>query len=149
MSTPSGVNLSYRKKWDSSQLASTSSSRDSKDKGLRVLPMVKDTLKPHRELNLDQHVGQRTIDKDTAGGVSYYRCEVCDVGFHDSIAYLDHLNGQKHQRRLGRKMVVEKSQAADILEILGMSGEEEVQPKTNRLALLQKELEKKKEKDIK
>ena len=51
------------------------------------------------------------IDKDTAvtkSGVGWH-CRVCDCFLRDSHAYLDHINGRKHQRNLGYSMRVERS----------------------------------------
>ncbi|KAL0228787.1 hypothetical protein GEMRC1_013407 [Eukaryota sp. GEM-RC1] len=109
--TPKGVNLSYRRKWEEGSLPTTKT-----DKKVRVLPVLKDTLKPHSDLDIHKSVSQRS--SKTAPG--YYRCSLCEVGFHDSISYLDHINGQKHQRRLGRKMLVEKSGVDDVNAVLGI-----------------------------
>lgn len=63
------------------------------------------------------------IDKDTAvtkSGVGWH-CRVCDCFLRDSHAYLDHINGRKHQRNLGYSMRVERStkdQVADRLAAL-------------------------------
>ncbi|CAI5745254.1 unnamed protein product [Peronospora destructor] len=38
-----------------------------------------------------------------------YYCEVCECGLKDSVAYLDHINGKKHLRKLGFSMRVERS----------------------------------------
>ena len=44
----------------------------------------------------------------TKSGVGWH-CKVCDCFLKDSLAYLDHINGRKHQRNLGYSMRVERS----------------------------------------
>ena len=100
-------------------------------------------LKARRQqLNLDAKVGSSEIVnpdlaaasslKDNDGvsitdgvtksdsGVGWY-CRVCDCFLKDSLTYLDHINGRKHQRALGYSMRIEKSttdQVAGKLEAL-------------------------------
>ena len=38
-----------------------------------------------------------------------YYCAVCDCELRDSVAYLDHINGKKHQKKMGFSMRVERS----------------------------------------
>jgi len=56
----------------------------------------------------------------TKMGVGWH-CRVCDCFLKDSLTYLDHINGRKHQRNLGYSMRVERStkdQVANRLEAL-------------------------------
>lgn len=56
-----------------------------------------------------------------------YWCEVCKCLLKDSIAYLDHINGKKHQRALGFSMRVERSSVSSVkgrLDTLKAAAEE-------------------------
>lgn len=50
----------------------------------------------------------------SSGGVGFH-CSVCDCYLKDSLTYLDHVNGRKHQRKLGYTMRVERSTEMDVL----------------------------------
>ena len=73
--------------------------------------------------DLEAQVGQSTFvdtsggpdktDGVTATGVGWH-CKVCDCYLKDSHTYLDHINGRKHQRKLGFSMRVERSTADDL-----------------------------------
>lgn len=49
----------------------------------------------------------------SSGGVGWY-CKVCDCYLKDSLTYLDHINGRKHQRALGYSMRTEKSTTQEV-----------------------------------
>lgn len=53
----------------------------------------------------------------TKTGVGWH-CSVCDCFLKDSHTYLDHINGRKHQRKLGFSMRVERSTEDDLLNKL-------------------------------
>jgi len=63
------------------------------------------------------------VNKDSAvtkSGVGWH-CKVCDCFLKDSLSYLDHINGRKHQRNLGYSMRVERStndQVVSKLEVM-------------------------------
>lgn len=56
-------------------------------------------------------------------GVGWH-CKVCDCYLKDSMTYLDHINGRKHQRHLGYSMRVEKSTKSEVTSKLSLLAEE-------------------------
>lgn len=53
----------------------------------------------------------------SVSGVGWH-CKVCDCFLKDSLTYLDHINGKKHQRALGYSMRTAKSTTSDIVNKL-------------------------------
>lgn len=110
----------HRRKWDREEYERLAEERkreekealeddDKKKKG----PPVKRELLKQREykIDLDSKLGKSiVINKSTptsqSGG---YYCNVCDCVVKDSINFLDHINGKKHQRNLGMSMRIERS----------------------------------------
>jgi len=54
-----------------------------------------------------------TKDGVVKSGVGWH-CSVCDCFLKDSMTYLDHINGRKHQKNLGYSMKVERSSKNDV-----------------------------------
>uniref|UniRef100_A0A0G4H1M7 U1-type domain-containing protein n=1 Tax=Chromera velia CCMP2878 TaxID=1169474 RepID=A0A0G4H1M7_9ALVE len=107
----------------------------------------------HRDydLKLDKQLGKTQVitahtPKQFQGG---YWCDTCECLLKDSLAWLDHINGKKHNRLLGYRMNVDRvgaNQVRDKLKSLS-KGQEEVQeeedPEEKLRAMREAEEEKK------
>ncbi|KAF8822758.1 hypothetical protein IE077_004420 [Cardiosporidium cionae] len=112
-----------RKMWDREFFSkrATEKKKDEDDDDLNLLPAPrKEKVYPAAHLrkplqsrpeiiNLEKELGKSKVvtaqtPKMYQGG---YWCEVCECLIKDSQAYLDHINGKKHNRLLGMTMRVE------------------------------------------
>nr|CAB3267953.1 zinc finger matrin-type protein 2 [Phallusia mammillata] len=105
----------HRRKWDKEEYEKLATERlteefDKPDKD--ETPVKRELLKARSyKIDLDSNLGKSVvISKTTAASDSGgYYCNVCDCVVKDSINFLDHINGKKHQRNLGMSMKVERS----------------------------------------
>ncbi|EDS33594.1 zinc finger matrin-type protein 2 [Culex quinquefasciatus] len=112
----------HRRKWDRKEyerlaqerlLDSTKSTTEDEE------PITKELLKQREyKVDLDSKLGKSmVINKSTPSSQSGgYYCNVCDCVVKDSINFLDHINGKKHQRNLGMSMKVERSSLDQVKE---------------------------------
>lgn len=105
----------YRRSWDKDEYTKLAADRlKAEDEPELVLDrkVKRDLLRPrdHR-VDLDSKLGKTmVVTKDSPSSMQGgYYCKVCDCVVKDSINYLDHINGKKHQRNLGMSMKVERS----------------------------------------
>lgn len=109
----------HRRKWDREEYEKLAQERqkeenksEEEDDKKRKKPVKRELLKRRDyKVDLDSRLGKSVvINKNTptsqSGG---YYCNVCDCVVKDSINFLDHINGKKHQRNLGMSMRVERS----------------------------------------
>ncbi|KAH3838024.1 zinc finger matrin-type protein 2-like [Dreissena polymorpha] len=110
----------HRRKWDTEEYEKIVAARleeeekKALEKELSKLdpPVRREMLKPREyKVDLDSKLGKsQVITKTTpASQQGGYYCNVCDCVVKDSINFLDHINGKKHQRNLGMSMKVERS----------------------------------------
>lgn len=111
----------HRRKWDAEEYEQLARERVEEEEGLweaassskrKDAVPKRDLLKPRSyKVDLDSKLGKsQVITKTTPSSqLGGYYCNVCDCIVKDSINFLDHINGKKHQRNLGMSMKVERS----------------------------------------
>ncbi|XP_075912720.1 zinc finger matrin-type protein 2 [Petromyzon marinus] len=115
-SSKEAADIDFRRKWDRSEYEKLAQRRLDEERDKRTakpVVAVKRELLRHRDykVDLESRLGKsivisKTTPQSETGG---YYCNVCDCVVKDSINFLDHINGKKHQRNLGMSMRVERS----------------------------------------
>lgn len=113
----------HRRKWDRAQYERIAQDRikssKNDDSKSDEAPVSRELLKRRDyKVDLDSKLGKSVVISKTtptsqSGG---YYCNVCDCVVKDSINFLDHINGKKHQRNLGMSMKVERSSLDQVRE---------------------------------
>lgn len=108
----------HRKKWDREEYEKRALQRlqeelAQEDLGIPKEPAVKREPLRQRDykVDLESKLGKsvvinKTSSSSQSGG---YYCNLCDCVVKDSINFLDHINGTKHQRNMGMSMKIERS----------------------------------------
>ncbi|PKI82304.1 U4/U6.U5 snRNP associated protein [Malassezia vespertilionis] len=86
------------------------------------LPKPTQTMQAHQDLGLEKNLGKSVLVENAEGssgngtghGAGFY-CEVCRKMCKDSVAYLDHINGRSHLRRIGQSTQVERATLEQVL----------------------------------
>jgi U4/U6.U5 tri-snRNP component SNU23 len=73
-------------------------------------------------------------------GVGWH-CKVCDCFLKDSLTYLDHINGRKHQRKLGYTMRVERSTKDQLMDRLKRLADEKSKEEDKDDSFLEEEMD--------
>ncbi|KAL3316398.1 zinc finger, matrin-type 2 [Cichlidogyrus casuarinus] len=112
----------HRKKWDKSHFDKLASEKLEEE--LKNIRKAREGVNAKRALlqardykiNLESNLNRSQVITKTGPGSSQagYYCEVCDCVIKDSINYLDHVNGKKHQRNLGMSMRIKRSTLDDV-----------------------------------
>ncbi|KXS20416.1 hypothetical protein M427DRAFT_151786 [Gonapodya prolifera JEL478] len=141
---------SFRRTWDKEEYAAKAKDREKeardraeakgkpghghpKDRPKKVIPpedRPTALLKAREEkLELEKNLNKTQVVVAQPGAANQpgFYCQVCDIVVKDSVNYLDHINGRKHQRNLGISMKPERSsldQVKSRLETLKRKAEE-------------------------
>jgi len=127
-----------RKVWDKSKYQDTPEkpekvNKDKNGKPRKMGPPAHErTFLTQREevLELEREVGkQKTINMAAPNAVKEggFWCETCECVLKDSSAYMDHINGKKHNRLLGMTMRVKKATKSEVLSRLAAAKDKQLQ----------------------
>ncbi|KAI9312375.1 hypothetical protein BX666DRAFT_1866210 [Dichotomocladium elegans] len=132
----------FRRKWDKAEYAERARAREARDRaaernderkrmGLPPIRAKKEDAEPldmlknrEKKIDFESNLGKVQIIQSGAAGEASrqpgFYCAACDIVVKDSANYLDHVNGRKHQRNVGKEMKVERSSVASVKERLAM-----------------------------
>eukprot|EP00051_Salpingoeca_urceolata_P029261 m.489422 g.489422 ORF g.489422 m.489422 type:complete len:204 (-) comp26729_c0_seq1:40-651(-) len=135
------VDATARRTWDKEEYERRAKERLENEGVEEVEKAPKPTalLKQRKfKLDLESNVGKtKTISSMNEKTGGYY-CSACDCTLKDSMVFLDHINGIKHQQNMGMSMNVERSTVAQVRERI----------EWNRKRIKDKQAEKAKAKDF-
>jgi U4/U6.U5 tri-snRNP component SNU23 len=111
-----------RKRWDKEEFQKKAAARerieetnDEERAGKRAKtepekPLVNLQARPDR-ISFDPLVGKTTVVQAGVGRNKQpgFYCKACDMVLKDNVAYLDHINGKKHQVNMGMNMQVQRA----------------------------------------
>lgn len=161
MANAAGKNDNFRRTWDRDEYEKKAKEREQEleddedelsSKERPSVPVKRELLKRREyDVDLEANLGKSVVITKTTplshtGG---YYCNVCDCVVKDSVNFLDHINGKKHQRNLGMSMKVERSSLDQVkrrFEVNKRKREEEKQKKDKeydleeRMAVLREEV---------
>ncbi|KAK3739598.1 hypothetical protein QZH41_011213 [Actinostola sp. cb2023] len=156
----SGKNDNFRRTWDKDEYEKKAKERveefeDESSSKPKEAPIKRKLLKKRDyEVDLESNLGKSVVitKNSTMSQSGGYYCNVCDCIVKDSINFLDHINGKKHQRNLGMSMRVERSSLDQVkkrFETNKRKREEEKQKSDydldERIAILKEEEEQRKQ----
>jgi U4/U6.U5 tri-snRNP component SNU23 len=82
------------------------------------LPTELTYLKPHDDIIGVEDLKGKTLVKQSDKGLGVFYCKTCDATLYDNTAYIDHLNGKRHNKLLGMSLRVEKVELSKVKEKL-------------------------------
>ncbi|KAI9484665.1 hypothetical protein BDB00DRAFT_774471 [Zychaea mexicana] len=134
----------FRRKWDRSEYAERARAREERDRlneknedrKRRGLPAIKpkneqDDQQPkelmkmrENKIQLDANLGKIQVVQGGATGEASrqpgFYCKACNIVVKDSVNYLDHINGRKHQQAVGVQLKVERASVDSVKDRLAL-----------------------------
>lgn len=117
-----------RREWDTAEYSRIALEReaDEKKKADEKRAAIARTPAQARkqEVDLTSKLNKRVTVSTSAPLASHagYYCEPCNCLLKDSMSYLDHINGKKHQRTLGMSMNFNRATVDDVKQRLNQLG---------------------------
>ncbi|RIA96515.1 hypothetical protein C1645_872061 [Glomus cerebriforme] len=109
----------------------------------QLLRARKEKIVLDANLNKVQVVQSTSIASKQPG----FYCKICDCVVKDSVNFLDHINGKKHQRALGMSMKVERSTLEQVKNKLTNLKKKEAAPQEYNLDAQVEQLQKQEEEE--
>ncbi|KAJ3011346.1 zinc finger, matrin-type 2 [Thoreauomyces humboldtii] len=110
----------FRRKWDLDEFAKRAEERDRNGGKLEKPdrrkrdeegePVEEELLQARNSaVDLTYNLNKTQIVQSNDNQQPGFYCKECDCTLKDSVSYLDHINGARHQKNLGMSMKVERS----------------------------------------
>ncbi|ORX44990.1 hypothetical protein BCR36DRAFT_406149 [Piromyces finnis] len=112
-----GGDTNFRRTWDKEEYEKKALERERENERAKIKEKPTELLKARKEkLELDKYLGKSQVVQTTGSAAKQpgFYCKVCDCTIKDSVNYLDHINGKRHQSKLNRTMKVERSSIEDV-----------------------------------
>ncbi|KAL5714194.1 hypothetical protein ACHQM5_016188 [Ranunculus cassubicifolius] len=116
-----GVDNTFRRKFDREEYLERARQRElDEQQQKRPHPLLPRVPLKHRdyEVDFESRLGKTHVVSSLGPLCQQagFFCQVCDCIVKDSLNYLDHINGKKHQRKLGMSMRVERASVTQVKE---------------------------------
>ncbi|KAI5123070.1 hypothetical protein M0805_000504 [Coniferiporia weirii] len=130
--TSTASDTNFRRKWDKEEYAEKARQKDAEEKErmqeneerakqgkrprkgqMEDIPKPTEMMKQRDyDLELDKNLNKTVVVQNPTGrgpGQPGFHCETCNRTYKDTTAYLDHINGRQHLRRLGQTTRITRS----------------------------------------
>ncbi|KAF1743468.1 hypothetical protein MXB_4835, partial [Myxobolus squamalis] len=141
----SGHNDNFRRTWNKEDYVAKPKPKLGKTKNefSKEEILKKEKLKARNRKIGKSVVVKKISDTTISGG---YFCDVCQCSINDSLNFLDHINGIKHQKNLGMSMVIERSTLDQVKARIEMLKQKKIEQEKNEPLDFEQRVQKAKDK---